>query len=140
MALWFNKEEFDSAPKKLCLLKTNNHFHGILSVPGFLNRSFIATSVIKALAITMQNITIARDRTATSVGGPKASAKPLKIDSPPACFVLTVASRSGDPTVLTHIKAPFVPSLKNVLFAVKCTNLKRKRNMCVESIAVVIVE
>ena len=39
-ALWFNMEEFDSAPKKLCLLKTNSHFHGIQSVPAFLNRSY----------------------------------------------------------------------------------------------------
>ena len=38
-ALLFNKEEFDSASKKLCLLKNNNHFHGIQSVPRFLNQS-----------------------------------------------------------------------------------------------------
>ena len=39
-ALWFHKEEFNEAPKKLCLLKMEDHFHGIKSVPGFLNRSY----------------------------------------------------------------------------------------------------
>ena len=49
-ALWFNKEEFDSAPKKLCLLKTNNHFHGIQSVPAFLNRSYYCHDCDKGLS------------------------------------------------------------------------------------------
>lgn len=39
-ALWFHKETFDDAPKKLCLVKMQDHFHGIKSVPRFLNRSY----------------------------------------------------------------------------------------------------
>ena len=39
-ALWFHKEEFDEAPKKLCLMKTGEHFHGVKSVPALLNRSY----------------------------------------------------------------------------------------------------
>ena len=39
-ALWFDKDSFDKKEKKLCLLKTGSHFHGITSVPGFLCRSY----------------------------------------------------------------------------------------------------
>ena len=31
---------YDDAPKKLCLLKVNEHFHGIRSLPALLNRSY----------------------------------------------------------------------------------------------------
>lgn len=39
-ALWYHDETFDSAPKKLCLLKVEHHFHGLRSVPAVLNRSY----------------------------------------------------------------------------------------------------
>lgn len=39
-ALWYHDETFDSAPKKLCLLKVEHHFHGLRSVPALLNRSY----------------------------------------------------------------------------------------------------
>ena len=39
-ALWYHDEMFDSAPKKLCLLKVEHHFHGLRSVPALLNRSY----------------------------------------------------------------------------------------------------
>ena len=39
-ALWFHKESFDKKEKKLCLVKMQDHFHGIRSVPPFLNRSY----------------------------------------------------------------------------------------------------
>ena len=37
---WFHNEMYDDAPKKLCLLKVNDHFHGIRSLPALLNRSY----------------------------------------------------------------------------------------------------
>ena len=39
-ALWYRDEAFDSAPKKLCLLKVEQHFHGLRSVPALLNKSY----------------------------------------------------------------------------------------------------
>ena len=39
-ALLFNKEEFDSAPKKLCLLQIGHHFHGVTKVPALLNTGY----------------------------------------------------------------------------------------------------
>ena len=39
-SLMFNEEKFDSAPKKLCLLKTGEQNHGVRSVPALLNRSY----------------------------------------------------------------------------------------------------
>ena len=39
-AKWFHDEMYDDAPKKLCLLKVNEHFHGLRSVPAFLNKSY----------------------------------------------------------------------------------------------------
>lgn len=39
-ALWYHDETFDSAPKKLCLLKVEHHFHGLRSVPALLNRGY----------------------------------------------------------------------------------------------------
>ena len=39
-ALWYHDETFDSAPKKLCLLKVEHHFQGLRSVPALLNRGY----------------------------------------------------------------------------------------------------
>ena len=39
-ALWFHNEEFDEKPKKLFLVKVEDHFHGVTSVPALLNQSF----------------------------------------------------------------------------------------------------
>ena len=39
-ALWYCDPSFDSAPKKLCLLKVEQHFHGLQSVPALLNKSY----------------------------------------------------------------------------------------------------
>ena len=39
-ALWFHDPDFDEKPKKLCLVKVEDHFHGVTSVPALLNRSF----------------------------------------------------------------------------------------------------
>ena len=39
-ALWYHDETFDSAPKKLCLLKVEHHFHGLRSVPAVLSRGY----------------------------------------------------------------------------------------------------
>ena len=38
--LWYKDPAFDGTPKKICLLKMENHFHGLRSVPALLNRSF----------------------------------------------------------------------------------------------------
>ena len=39
-ALWYCDDSFDSAPKKLCLLKVEQHFHGLRSVPALLNKGY----------------------------------------------------------------------------------------------------
>ena len=39
-ALWYCDETFDDVPKKLCLLKVENHFHSVRSVPTLLNKSY----------------------------------------------------------------------------------------------------
>ena len=39
-ALWYCDESYDAAPKKLCLLKVEQHFHGLRSVPALLNISY----------------------------------------------------------------------------------------------------
>ena len=39
-ALWYCDPSFDSAPKKLCLLKVEQHFHGLRSVPALLNKTY----------------------------------------------------------------------------------------------------
>ena len=36
----FKEREYDFAPKTIALLKNGNDFHGITSIPGFLNRSY----------------------------------------------------------------------------------------------------
>ena len=38
--LLFNENEFDEAPKKLCLLQIGHHFHGVTKVPSLLNTSY----------------------------------------------------------------------------------------------------
>lgn len=38
--LWYKDRAFDGAPKKIVLLKVENHFHGLRSVPVLLNRSY----------------------------------------------------------------------------------------------------
>ena len=38
--LLFNEEEFDKAPKKLCLLQIGHHFHGVTKVAALLNTSY----------------------------------------------------------------------------------------------------
>ena len=47
--LWFNEEKFDSAPKKLCLLKNDQHFHGLRSVPALLNQKYYCHECNKGL-------------------------------------------------------------------------------------------
>lgn len=39
-ALWFKDRAFNEAPKKICLVKVKEHFHGLRSIPAFLNRSY----------------------------------------------------------------------------------------------------
>ena len=38
--IWFKDRAYNGAPKKICLLKIGNHFHGITSIPALLNRSY----------------------------------------------------------------------------------------------------
>lgn len=38
--LWLKDDKFNDPPKKICLLKVENHFHGLRSVPALLNRSY----------------------------------------------------------------------------------------------------
>lgn len=38
--LWFKDRAYDNAPKKIVLLKVENHFHGLRSIPALLNRSY----------------------------------------------------------------------------------------------------
>ena len=39
-ALWYCDPSFDSAPKKLCLLKVQQHFDGLQSVPALVNKTY----------------------------------------------------------------------------------------------------
>ena len=39
-ALLFNNEDFKDAPKKLCLVQMEHHFHGVTKVPALLNTSY----------------------------------------------------------------------------------------------------
>ena len=39
-ALWYCDPSFDSAPKKLCLLKVQQHFDGLRSVPALVNKTY----------------------------------------------------------------------------------------------------
>lgn len=36
----FKDKQYDQAPKVIALLKTENHYHGVTSIPAFLNRSY----------------------------------------------------------------------------------------------------
>ena len=38
--LWYKYRAYDNAPKKIVLLKAENHFHGVTSIPTLLNRSY----------------------------------------------------------------------------------------------------
>lgn len=38
--IWFKDHTYNDASKKLCLLKAQNHFHGLRSIPALLNRSY----------------------------------------------------------------------------------------------------
>lgn len=38
--IWFKDHTYNDASKKLCLLKVQNHFHGLRSIPALLNRSY----------------------------------------------------------------------------------------------------
>ena len=44
----FKNSVFDDAPHVIALLKTNNHYHAITSVPAFLNRSYFCRFCEKA--------------------------------------------------------------------------------------------
>ena len=37
---WYKDKAYDTAPKKIVLLKGENHFHGVTSIPALLNRSY----------------------------------------------------------------------------------------------------
>ena len=37
--IWFKDRAYNDASKKICLLKVENHFHGVRSIPALLNRS-----------------------------------------------------------------------------------------------------
>ena len=38
--IWFKDRAYNDASKKICLLKVQNHFHGLRSIPALLNRSY----------------------------------------------------------------------------------------------------
>ena len=38
--IWFKDRAYNDASKKICLLKVENHFHGLRSIPALLNRSY----------------------------------------------------------------------------------------------------
>ena len=38
--IWYKDHTYDDAHKKICLLKVQNHFHGLRSIPALLNRSY----------------------------------------------------------------------------------------------------
>ena len=38
--IWYKDHTYDDAHKKICLLKVQNHFHGLRSIPALLNRNY----------------------------------------------------------------------------------------------------
>ena len=46
--LWYKDRVYDAAPKKIILLKVENHFHGVTSIPALLNRSYYSIHCEKA--------------------------------------------------------------------------------------------
>ena len=38
--IWYKDHTYDDVHKKICLLKVQNHFHGLRSIPALLNRSY----------------------------------------------------------------------------------------------------
>ena len=46
--LLLKDREYDAAPKKIVLLKVENHFHGVTSIPALLNRSYYCIHCEKA--------------------------------------------------------------------------------------------
>ena len=46
--LWYKDRVYDAAPKKIILLKVENHFHGVTSIHALLNRSYYCIHCEKA--------------------------------------------------------------------------------------------
>ena len=55
---------FDQAPKVIALLKTENHYHGMTSIPALLNRNFFVNTVRTHTATRTGLTIIVLDRTA----------------------------------------------------------------------------
>lgn len=55
---------FDQAPKVIALLKTENHYHGMTSIPALLNRNFFVNTVRMRTAMRTGLTIIVLDRTA----------------------------------------------------------------------------
>lgn len=60
----FKDRLFDQAPKVIALLKTENHYHGVTSIPALLNRNFFVNTARRCTATRTVLTIIASDRTA----------------------------------------------------------------------------
>ena len=108
--------------------------------PGFLIKAVIVMTALKALTKTAQRNIIAKDKIVINAGGPKVSAKVLKIESLRMFTAATVVRVFADQTVSRLIKPIDVRNIKSAFIVVKCTNFLLKRNTCVECTSAVIAK
>ena len=139
-ALRYCDPSFDSAPKKLCLLKVEQHFHGLQSVPALLNKSYYCHQCNKGYDhedaqhhnCSRQNCDKCRRKNGEC---PDFQEKSLLTST----AMIAVSLFTGK-TVLPLTRKNYVVYSKSVRSVVKSISFPRKRSMCAENTDVLTAE
>ena len=132
-ALWYCDPSFDSAPKKLCLLKVQQHFHGLRSVPALINKTYYCHRCNKGYNqenaehhnCSRQNCDMCRRK--------NGNALIIKKESLPMSTAMIAVGPFTVKTVLPLTRKAYVVCSKSAQSVVKCTSIPRKKSMCAEN-------
>lgn len=142
-AIWYKDENFDAAPNKICLLKVENHFHGLQSIPALLNRGYYCHNCDKGYNV--------EDSGHHNCFGQSCSACKRKNKTCPNFATFATPNVYcgdcrrhfyGQNCFTSHKqgKKVFAASLKNALNAAKSSSSPRRRRIFAVNITVVTVK
>ena len=126
--------------KKLCLLKVQQHFHGLRSVPALVNKTYYCHRCNKGYNqenaehhnCSRQNCDMCRRK--------NGNALIIKKESLPMSTAMIAVGPFTVKTVLPLTRKAYVVCSKSARSVVKCTSIPRKRSMCAENIVAPTVE
>lgn len=130
--IWFKDRAYNDASKKICLLKVENHFHGVRSIPALLNRSCYCHHCEKGYNQETSENHNCRGQNCSSCRRMNGACPNFATYVTPEVYCDQCNQKFTDRTVMMHTnkeRIVFAADLKSVTNVAKFTSSIPKRNI-----------